>query len=345
MSTGMPKYRLHLPRRRGRRVIADLPGRPGRGFTLVEVLVAIVLGIVVTLGVLQVYMATSRSYQTQEATARMMENGRTAIELISRSLRMAGYWRCDGWQPANLSNHLPRNQRGLFGTDGASGAPDTLRTLHALDETQVSVMSSVELTRLEVPPVGSPTLVPQPITVSDGSNFSGNELVVANDCAKADVFQLTGVEGGTLSHGCMTCVETYGTDATLLEVQDTQYFIANGEGSQPALFRRIDSGAAEELLEGVEDLQVFFGEDTDGDGFANRYVTADVINAPCADGTNPGCWGRVATVRLTLLMRTLDDNVTLAPQSYLYNGATVTASDRRLRRVFTAVIALRNKRF
>ena len=85
-----------------------------------------------------------------------------------------------------------------------------------------------------------------------------------------------------------------------------------------------------------------YGEDTDSDGVANRYVTANVINAPCVAGTNPGCWQRVPSIRISLLVRTFDGTIAIEPQTYFYNGSTVTATDGRLRRPFTAVVALRN---
>lgn len=313
-----------------------------------ELMVALVLSVLLLAGVLQVYMTSSSNYRAQEAAAVMMENGRTAIELLSRDLRLASYWRCVGLDPANLSNHLPSDQRGLFATNGANNAPDTIRTLYALDETQVTLQADVELTGLDTVAI-PPTVTPNDITVSDGSNFVGNEVIVVGDCAKGDIFPITGVNGNTLSHNCLTCVESYGAGAALLVVEDTQFFIADNDRGQPALFRSINGGAAEELIEGVEDMQLFFGEDTDSDGFANRYVTAEVIDAPCVDNTNPGCWLRVTSVRISLLLRTTldadDDNITLGPQTFNYNGATVTAADDgRLRRVFTTVIALRNHR-
>jgi type IV pilus assembly protein PilW len=316
------------------------PHRYVRGFTIVEIMVAMVLSILIMLGALQVYSSGSNSQRTLQASAEMMESGRTAVEMLARSARLAGYWKCDGWELASLTNHLTSEQRGLYSANGANGAPDTLRTLHALDETEVGVTTALDLAPVDA--FG----VPQPadISVSNGSGFSGSEIIVINDCLKGDVFQLSAASGNSLSHNCTSCVEYYSTDAFLLEVQDTRYFIQNNANGQPALFRSINGGTAEQMVEGVEDLQIFFGEDTDSDGVTNRYVTADVIDAPCADGTNPGCWTRVTSVRISVLMRTLDDNIALTPQSYLYNGQTVTATDRRMRRVFTAVIALRNQR-
>lgn len=304
-------------------------------------MVALVLSVVVIAGVLQVYMNSSQNYRAQEAAAQMMENGRTAVELLSRDVRLANYWKCIGWDVENLSNDLPSDQRGLFGTDGADGAPDALRTLHALDETAVAVMAEVRPTEVDTSTIPE-TVTQNPIPVSDGSNFAANDVIVINDCAKGDVFQITGVNANSLSHGCMACAETYGTDAWVLLVEDTQFFIADNDRGEPALHRIVNGAAAEELIEGIESMQLFFGEDTDSDGFANRYVTADVIDAPCADGTNPGCWNRVTSVRISLLLRTLDEDVTLGPQTYNYNGTTATATDGRLRRVFTTVVAMRN---
>lgn len=320
------------------------------GFTLVELMVALVLSLVVIGGALMVYMTSSSSYRAQEATAQMMENGRTAIEMISRDLRMAEYWKCTGWQTANLTNHLPTDQRGIYSVNGADGGPDTLRTLQALDEEPPATLAAdVWITQLTPgdPVAGVPDdLDPQVIVLNSGSGarFSANDIIVINDCAKGDVFQITGVTGDTLTHECETCVEFYLAGSEVLRVEDVQYYIDDiTDPDNPKLMRIVNSGAAQELLEGVEDLQVHFGEDTDSDGIANRYVTADVINEPCADGTNQSCWLRVPTARISLLLRTVDDNVTQEPQSFTYNGSTVTAGDGRLRRAFTAVVALRNQ--
>jgi type IV pilus assembly protein PilW len=315
------------------------PRKNHGGFSLVELMVALVISLLLIAGVLQVYAGTSKSRRAQDAAALMMDNGRTAIELLSRSARLAGYWKCVGWQASNLSNHLASNQRGLFGSNGADDAPDTLRVLHALDETAVVVQSDVEI-------YDSETSTANPISVSSGADFSANDLIVINDCAKGDVFQISGVSGNTLNHNCTTCLETYGADSTVMIVEDTQYFIADNDKTpaQPSLFRIVNGGAAEELIEGVESMQIFFGEDTDSDGFANRYVTSEVINAPCADGSNPSCWNRVTSLRISLLLRSTERNVTLDSQVFNFNGQTVTATDNRLRRVFTTVIALRNHR-
>jgi type IV pilus assembly protein PilW len=83
----------------------------------------------------------------------------------------------------------------------------------------------------------------------------------------------------------------------------------------------------------IEALSVTFGEDTDGDGFADVYRN----NAAVTD------WARVASVNVQLRVISSEDGVADAPQSYLcFDGAAVTPTDRRLRRTYSSVVALRN---
>ncbi|MGQ0833596.1 MAG: PilW family protein [Gammaproteobacteria bacterium] len=94
------------------------------------------------------------------------------------------------------------------------------------------------------------------------------------------------------------------------------------------------------LVEGVEDFQVFFGEDTDGDGVANRTV------APGTAGFNPR---RAVFVRVHLLMLSeVTSVVNPRPQTYFYSaanagvGAARTVADGRVRREYVTTIAIRN---
>ncbi len=52
---------------------------------------------------------------------------------------------------------------------------------------------------------------------------------------------------------------------------------------------------------GVEDMQLLYGIDTEGDGLANGYVSADEIDAAADE------WKQVVSVRVMLLMRGFGD--------------------------------------
>ncbi|WP_439887517.1 PilW family protein [Pseudomonas sp. MBLB4123] len=61
------------------------------GFSIVELMVALVLGLLLMTGIIQVFLSSRQTYAANEAIGRMQENGRFALEFISRSARNAGY--------------------------------------------------------------------------------------------------------------------------------------------------------------------------------------------------------------------------------------------------------------
>lgn len=61
-----------------------------RGFSLVELMVALTLGLLITAGLLQLFNSSKVTFQTNDALARVQESGRFATELIKRELRQAG---------------------------------------------------------------------------------------------------------------------------------------------------------------------------------------------------------------------------------------------------------------
>ena len=115
----------------------------------------------------------------------------------------------------------------------------------------------------------------------------------------------------------------YPPGSSIYHVRKVTYSIQNGASGQPSLFLNED-GTDQEVVEGVEDMQILYGEDTDADGTANRYVPA---------GTAGLNMDNVVSVRVALTLRTLEDNVALNAG----NG------DRRIRNTFTTTVVLRNR--
>jgi type IV pilus assembly protein PilW len=115
----------------------------------------------------------------------------------------------------------------------------------------------------------------------------------------------------------------------MFSVQQIEYKIDDGSEGQPALFRNGD-----EYLDGVEDFQVLYGEDTDTSGVANYFVAADQI----ADMNN------VVSIRFAVVARSQNDNLTGgATQSYAVLGDARTAPDQRLRQVYMSTVTIRNR--
>ena len=94
----------------------------------------------------------------------------------------------------------------------------------------------------------------------------------------------------------------------------------------------------EELVEGIQNLQVRYGIDTNNDGFANRYITAP-------DPWTTADLANVRTLRVELVVRSLANGITRAPVPYTLEGNVITpaAGDLHLYKVMTSTITLRNK--
>ena len=88
----------------------------------------------------------------------------------------------------------------------------------------------------------------------------------------------------------------------------------------------------QELVTGVERLAVRLGLDSNADGATDAYATPDGV-------TN---WTQVVTTQVELLLASTDDQVTSAPQPYVFGGVTITPTDRRLRTVMNLTASVRN---
>lgn len=314
------------------------------GLSLVEVLIGIVLGLFLIGGAIQTFLITKTSYRFSDSLARVQENGRFALEIMSRDLRMTGFYGCASFDPANINDSII-NPSGtgynvnlysfavpLDGSENSElNSSDRLILKGAMEDTYLLNAAAANVTA--------------DFQINAGSAISQSDVVAVGDCESIDIFQVTNTDApttGTIEHATSgvnpgnlvtTMSKVYGEDAQISRLFAIQYFIAAGTNGEPSLFRSINN-IDEELLSGVEDMQILYGEDTDGDGTPNRYVDAATGTLDMAD---------VTSVRISLLIRSFEDQITEDPQVYTFNGATVTAADNRIRQVFTSTIGLRNR--
>ena len=98
------------------------------GFTLVEMMIAVTLGLIVLLAIGSIYIGSRQTYRVQEDNARLQEAGKYALEVIGRSLRQAG---ADSEMNFNATVITQECSVAgvctpITGVNGAAAAPDTL---------------------------------------------------------------------------------------------------------------------------------------------------------------------------------------------------------------------------
>jgi type IV pilus assembly protein PilW len=93
-----------------------------KGFTLIEMMVALALGSLLAIVVAQLFANTRVSNRSTEDAARMQESMRYGAAIIGRTVRIAGYKS----NPTSVAAIFPAAARALDGTNGAGTASDTL---------------------------------------------------------------------------------------------------------------------------------------------------------------------------------------------------------------------------
>lgn len=303
-----------------------------QGLTLVEIMVAITISLILMSGVLQIFVSNKQIYRVQESTSRVQENGRFATHIMAQEVRMADFWGCSGSAStvidhlnppiAPATNPITPGAGGISGTDddGLNGS-DTIRLQGAFGSGLGVTGHNVNAASFSV--------------ASVDHTLDEDKIVLASDCQKADIFQVTNSSPGTnTTVVASTGASTPGNatkpglsyangSAMIYETRSIIYSIQAGASGEPALFRS-ENDVDVELVEGVENMQILYGEDTDNNQTANRYVEAD------AAGLN---MDNVVSVRITLTLRTIEDGL----------AAVVANGDRRIRRTYTTTVTIRNR--
>jgi type IV pilus assembly protein PilW len=319
------------------------------GISLIELMIALVVGLILMTGTLQLLLSSRQSYRTNEQLARLQDSGHFAMHMLAQDLRMSGYQGCADPGSGSLTNIVKNqppttdlSQTAVGGTEGGAD-PDSISVQHA-SEDSVGLAANSDPTNASVPIVGNPQAL-QP-----------GEVVILGDCQTAHLLRITNDPGSgspaTLLHASSEnltgqLTKVYAPPlARVMRFESNTYTIANSGKTNkvgdpiPALVR---AGAV--LVEGVENMQILYGERSDtGDV---RYVKADNASLDMS---------RVTSVRIGLLVSTVDPvlqqgddgsyevaGTTIAPEGT--SGATATHPvDRRMRRVFLSTVRLRNRR-
>jgi type IV pilus assembly protein PilW len=321
-----------------------------RGFSLVELMVAITIGFILSAGAIQIFMGSKTTYRVTEGLSRAQENGRFAMEFLTNRVRMAGYMGCGNI--ANLAPNIlvttpPANL--AFTANDAMSGQDNVATGDTIGGQTLVAGSDTILVRgaspLSTPLSAVMASATADITIAaNPAGFDAGDYLFVTDCENADIFQATGVTATSIGHttasnSSNSLSSAYGIDALILVFDSTQFFVAdtgrtNRAGDMiSALYAQTVTGGIDELVEGVEDMQVLYGLDTNQDGSVDQYLSAGSIGA--------NAWGNVMTVHVDLLVNTVED-VNPQAQTYTYMGTATTPADRKLRRTFSTTINIRN---
>jgi type IV pilus assembly protein PilW len=375
--------------------------RRSRGLSLVELMVALAVGLLLMAGAISIFLSNKRTYQVTEDLSRLQENARFALDTMMRDLRMAGNVGCGNNLDAvnNIAIDTATDPRGVLwdlglpgagaetgvgleginnvviGTSTWSPSNDALLTLPAAIVAGTDAVTVRYLAgpgrRVTADSAGTA------ITVETPPGVMAGELAGVVDCASGVLFQVAAASGSSITAAdsltrSFEAAPVNQPYPSVAPFRAARYYIGTGTvgGNSRSLYRQTmrwqdtngngtpDAGefvvADDELVEGVEDLQVLYGIDTNGDERPDSYVTAGSGNLDSAAE-----WRRVVSLRLGLLLRTVAEFGTetdgraydlFSGQAFANLGACggapgcVDPPDLRVRRrVFSSTVFLRNR--
>ena len=324
------------------------PATTAAGFSLIELMIAMLLGLIVIGGVVSVFLANQQSYRTNEALSDVQDGSRIAFEMMAQDIRHAGLTGCDGSSDGNIINVLKASPGGggtatwwanwnnaLIGY--GSGDPAPLKATQAVagnDSLQLIGAAGAGLSVLTHTP--ATTL----FTLNETSlDLQKGDAMIVCDPDHAAIFQATDYDGAkaitytttTSTPGNYSSIlsttgipYTYGANALIAKLTAVDWYI----GATPppvvgglSLYRvrlvnntGILSTTTDEMVRNVTNMKISYLQ-SGGTGF----VPAAKVST----------WSAVSAVQVTLKLQSTDQRA----------GTDV----QPLTRSFTATTTLRNR--
>jgi len=374
-----------------------MKGNIETGFSLVELMIAMVLGVLLTVGVVQLYLQSSQTYRLTEGVANIQENSRFVTDRIGRDLRQAGPGGCIFRESLNPDDYFAQGssrgedgsitdlrampagwslpeEAGVIGWESSGTAPGDTMTLPDNPSTggtwsnntgigfptgvdsddfvggsDVLVVQGSMGQEIDIGtgggnniPLNSASGIPQGTTIelvgpdcSDGFRFikGNNESASSISVAGAGL----GNQGGANINN-----DSVNNQSSSVHIfRSTLYYVGRNPNGEPSLYRQSLNNpgnsvpAAQELVAGVENMQVLYG-------IGNENGATDYVPA---DDSNLSDWNDVVSVRLVFVMRS-GERTRKAKEKRTFNllgMQTQTPEDQRVRVVATKTAAFRNR--
>jgi type IV pilus assembly protein PilW len=323
------------------------------GMSIIEMMIGIALSSMVMLGMITLFAQSRNSYRQDELVARLQEDARFAMTNLQRDIAMAGFW-ADLLDPSVIQNEgsiagggdLFEYTTPMVVADNIDGTEEFLGEgiEDAVEGTDAFSIVKLHGGRVDID------------TTADIDDVVGDDPAIDDDTEintfaeseviDPDAFYLrTNGVIGRMSQGSElpTGANAVPTPFSYWKYSPVIYWVRNyavtaGDGIPTLCRKSLSAGAltTECLAQGIEDMQVEYGIDTNDDDYADRYKAAPTAaEMPL-----------VTSVRIYLLGRaTAQDQNYTNTKTYAYSNspnAPDNPGDGYYRRVFTTTIAIRN---
>lgn len=358
--------------------------RRDRGFSLIELMIAMVLGLMLSAGIFTVFSGNKQSTDLNTAMANMQESARFALNQLSSDIRMAGYQGCKDVNRGStniLAVGAPTNN--LEDTAAIGSVVVSATQWNPAPPIAIGLLGNViPATHALTLQFGSPATFPlsdnvggnipdrsDPIPVdttqgisSEPFNIQTGEFAIISNCTGSDLIKVSGVgNDGTVSHAngentsnSLSYDYLDDKNTKFMRFNSNIYYVGDtgstsGDGTMiTGLYQQklpyTDNNPPVLMISGVENMRIVFGARTGTN--AVSFLTPDSADLRPQD---------IESIRVGLLMVSenpitdKDDKrtYTLAGQAITAgaaNAADTHPTDRRYRQAFNTTVKIRNRR-
>lgn len=320
--------------------------------TLIELMVALGIGSFLMIGAITVFLQSRATFRSNESIARLQENARYVFDVIEPDIRMAHFFGLRSRAYAIDNRASPDEAESSLSPAGDCGNNWTVNLDAAVEGSNngyafacapygdaAATADTLVIRRVAAHPVAAPVanaLYVQSSRAESSTLFEGPAIPTGYLTTGSETHELV-IDGYYVSRN--SSLDTAGNPVPSLR----RKYLQNGGATGPKI-------ADEEILPGVEDMQVQFGVDTDAAGSAERGVVDRYVNPddPILDATSASynSDSEILAVRIWLRLRADQREAGLpAGPPLIYADRNIPAFDDNFRRVVVSkTIYLRNAR-
>lgn len=320
-----------------------------QAFTLIELMVAMGVGIFLLGAMTKVMLQNKDTARTQTNVEKIQDDARFGMELIAQDVRLAGFRGCVSSAPTggylNFKNATTSaTYQGQvtaiqpFRGMGSSFSPALNPAISGLSP---APNPQFDVITVRVSPNEPLILTTDLVAPTDVLKLSGNKdlttgrYAVLSNCAAATLFRVNTVSGNNVTSDNPSGVGYLFPIGSQLYLYDTITYYVGTVNAKNYIYKQVNGQAPQQVIDNVDKFEILYGIDSDTDFNSNQYVHANAV-------TNPQ---QIISLRMGLVVRANDNRTSVSPStenSYKFNGNTVMAGDTKLRKVYYTTVNVRN---
>lgn len=316
-----------------------------RGFTLVEIIIAMGLGVFLLGSMTILFINSSIMNKTQQNVSKIQDDSVFSFLLLENDIALTGFRGCSSGLVNPSSGFKFSNNAGTANyfnsTNFIQGSQGMGTTFNPGLDGAISGLKPSPNPKMDIVTIRSASSDPAIVTtdmtstsskilLTSSENFVNNGYAIISNCYSGSLMKVSNLALGTITPTTALNI-AYNTGSQIYPYNTITYYV----GTDNTLYKTSNGGTPTAIAYNVEKFSIFYGIDTDADNNVNRYTFAP----------NVSNFEQVVAIRIGIVMKSNDINTIGSSKetySYQFNGRKYTPQDGKLRKIYYTTITLRN---